>query len=325
MKTNILILALGIMLAISLFTACEQNELLEVTKEEVTSNKPLAMPDKAEVQAEALDVIQISDEIETRGASVLIYSTTSSVSANGWKHFGYSKSSLAGYKLKAVITPIGGDPDLYVYGYQSGKAAPWRYLRKSAMAGVDVSTLAGSDLNVSENYGYFSVYGYTAATFRIQIYREDICATEDCVPMDASKIIAVREGSQYVIKDGISRKFMAPNDAEAKLIVKVLTHYNIDKSCFVGRPGASFFYLTQKGKAPEGAMAGEDCVNFNPNSIEVKRVNGRWKIVDGNHSMFDFDQKEDEAREAFCIIKKYGFTKSCFVGRPGPSLQYMRK
>ena len=69
----------------------------------------------------------------------------------------------------------------------------------------------------------------------------------------------------------------------------------------------------------------EDCVQFNPNTIEVKQIGGRWKIVDGSHWMFDFENKEDEARLAFAIIKKYGFTRSCFVGRPGPSFQYMRK
>ncbi|NTV98325.1 MAG: hypothetical protein HGA70_04095, partial [Chlorobiaceae bacterium] len=50
-----------------------------------------------------------------------------------------------------------------------------------------------------------------------------------------------------------------------------------------------------------------------------------WKIVDGSHWVFDFGGKEAEARAAFAIIKKYGFTRSCYVGRPNPSFQYLRK
>ena len=54
-------------------------------------------------------------------------------------------------------------------------------------------------------------------------------------------------------------------------------------------------------------------------------MDGRWKIVDGDHWMFDFGNKQKEANQALAIIKKHGFTRSCFVGRPGPSFKYMRK
>ena len=69
----------------------------------------------------------------------------------------------------------------------------------------------------------------------------------------------------------------------------------------------------------------EDCIPFNPNTTTVKNINGRWKIVDGNHWMFDFGNKKAEAEKAYSIIKKYGFTRSCFVGRPDPSFQYLKK
>jgi len=84
-------------------------------------------------------------------------------------------------------------------------------------------------------------------------------------------------------------------------------------------------YLLVNGNAPQGSMPGEDCVSFNPNTIEVKNIGGRWKIVDGSHWVFDFNNKENEARTALAIIKKYGFTRSCFVGRPDASFQYLRK
>jgi len=99
----------------------------------------------------------------------------------------------------------------------------------------------------------------------------------------------------------------------------------MDSSCFVGRPDPSFRYLLVNGNAPQGSMPGEDCVSFNPNTIEVKNIGGRWKIVDGSHWIFDFGDKESEARTALTIIRKYGFTRSCFVGRPNPSFNYLRK
>lgn len=67
----------------------------------------------------------------------------------------------------------------------------------------------------------------------------------------------------------------------------------------------------------------EDCVPFNPNTTTVTNIQGRWKIVDGSHSLFDFGNKESDARQAFAIIKKYGYNQSCYVGRPQPSFQYL--
>ncbi|MEM1325179.1 MAG: hypothetical protein AAGI23_04450 [Bacteroidota bacterium] len=308
------------------FTACEQDQLETVAPVVKENQKPMAITDLATTPKDAVDLIEIDDtNLESRGTKVLVYSSTGSVTAAGWKHFWYTKSALAGYRYTAVITPTGGDPDLYIYGYDTGNASPWRYVRRSANAGEDSAHLAGSDLNLDEEYGAFSVYGFTASTFKIRIYREEICKMEDCLSINTSAVKAVKEGSRYLITDGRSRMFMAPNSNEAKMIVRVFSHYGINQSCFVGRPGASFFYLNKDGNAPEGSMPGEDCIGFNPDNIEVKQIGGRWKIVEGNHWIFDFDTKEDEARQAFCIIKKYGFTKSCYVGRPGPSLEYLRK
>lgn len=67
----------------------------------------------------------------------------------------------------------------------------------------------------------------------------------------------------------------------------------------------------------------EDCLGFNPSNIELKQINGRWKIVDGSHWMFDFDNKRDEARMAHRILRRYRADQTCYVGRPDPSLTYL--
>ena len=67
----------------------------------------------------------------------------------------------------------------------------------------------------------------------------------------------------------------------------------------------------------------EDCVSFSNRNAEVSKINGRWKIVDGNHWLFDFAGKRDEAYQALRVIKYYRMNQSCFVGRPNPSFTYM--
>src|SRR6185503_5497051 len=67
----------------------------------------------------------------------------------------------------------------------------------------------------------------------------------------------------------------------------------------------------------------EDCVSFNPQTTTDQQISGSWKIVDGNHWVFDFGSNEAEARQALAIIQHYGMNQSCFVGRPDPSFQYL--
>jgi protocatechuate 3,4-dioxygenase beta subunit len=58
----------------------------------------------------------------------------------------------------------------------------------------------------------------------------------------------------------------------------------------------------------------EDCVSFNPATTAVTSIDGRWKIVDGSHWIFDFGSNRAEAEQSLQIIKKHNFTRTCFVG-----------
>ncbi|MBF0585959.1 hypothetical protein INT08_07625 [Prosthecochloris sp. N3] len=149
---------------------------------------------------------------------------------------------------------------------------------------------------------------------------------EDCISFNPATTTVKNVNGSWKIVDGNHWMFDFGNKrSEAYKALRVIKHYKLNQSCFVGRPDPSFQYMLTSGNAPKGPMPGEDCISFNPSTIEVKEINGRWKIVDGNHWMFDFGNKEDEARTAYAVIKKYGFTRSCFVGRPDPSFQYLRK
>jgi len=69
----------------------------------------------------------------------------------------------------------------------------------------------------------------------------------------------------------------------------------------------------------------EDCVTFNADRIQVKKIQGCWKIVEGDHWIFDFGNKLGEARKSLILIKQHGFRKSCYIGRPNPSFSYLRR
>lgn len=149
---------------------------------------------------------------------------------------------------------------------------------------------------------------------------------EDCVGFNPVTTEVKNIGGRWKIADGghLILDF-GGNKAEADLALKIIKYYGMNSQCFVGRPDPSLTYWRVNGQAPAGPAPGEDSIAFNPDTIEVKKINGRWKIVDGSHWILDFEDNEAEAQTSFQVIKKYGFRYICFVGRPGPSMTYFRK
>lgn len=157
-------------------------------------------------------------------------------------------------------------------------------------------------------------------------YHPRLTVREDCVNFNPRNTKVEFIKGRWKIVDGSHWLFDFGNKkAEARAALRIIKHYRINQSCFVGRPDPSIKYLLVSGRAPAGSLQGEDCLTFNSRSAVVKRIGGRWKIVDGSHWLFDFGNKEDEARKTLSIIKKYKFKYSCFVGRPDPSFVYLRK
>ncbi len=148
---------------------------------------------------------------------------------------------------------------------------------------------------------------------------------EDCLTFNTNNVRLQTDHSRWLLTDDKSRMILFDNQQEAQKSLNIIKNYGINSHCFVGRPDPSLEYWLVGGRAPRGSILNEDCISFNLSDIAVTQVNGRWKIVEGGrHSMFDFADKESEARQALAIIKKYGFTYSCFVGRPNPDFQYLR-
>lgn len=149
---------------------------------------------------------------------------------------------------------------------------------------------------------------------------------EDCIRFNPDRVSVQQINNRWKIVDG-SHWIMdfETNRNEAMQSLQIIKRFRFDSMCFVGRPDPSFTYFLSRGNAPAGSVSNEDCLSFNNNAIQVKLINNRWKIVEGNHYMFDFGSNKAEAIETYKIIKKYRFTKSCFVGRPGPSMTYMKR
>jgi len=188
----------------------------------------------------------------------------------------------------------------------------------------------GSKCGYGQERGYMWIkyncnkVGYAASW--VEAKPKPVPVKEDCVSFNPTRAQVKKIKKRWKIVDGSHWMFdFGSKKSEAVKALAIIKYYKINRSCFVGRPGPSFQYLLVGKRAPKGAMKGEDCLRFNPRTTKVKKVRKKWIIVDGNHLMFNFGKKKKEAYQALKMIKKYGFTYSCFVGRPGPSFKYLRQ
>ena len=153
---------------------------------------------------------------------------------------------------------------------------------------------------------------------------------EDRISFNPENVTAIQVSSRWKVADG--DHWILDFDQKrtgAERAVAVIKHYHLSTVCFVGRPSCPghqplMYWLDRRGEPPKGAMAAEDAIGFDPKVSVVRQIGQRWKIADGNNWLVDFGPAEGNARLSLHLIRKYGFNKICFVGRPSPPMIYFR-
>jgi hypothetical protein len=69
---------------------------------------------------------------------------------------------------------------------------------------------------------------------------------------------------------------------------------------------------------------GDDCIPFDPTAIRVQQMDGRWKLVDGKHWLYDFGPDQAAAHQALKVIRHYRMDRLCSIGAAEhPSFSYL--
>ena len=223
-----------------------------------------------------------------------------------------------------------GDYDEYVYHWTSAVNG-----RTPSGTPVNADTNGDGIVSMKEAHEYARSHDSRSEHPVIGSCRVDACDPDlkaevgfkdDCISFNPATTTVGQVRGSWKVMDGGNWLFdFGSNPAEANRTLAIIKHYNMNQSCFVGRPHPSFEYMLVSGREPAGPFRGEDCVSFNPATIKVTSAGGRWKIGEGGEWMFDFGSNKSEADQALEVIRKHGFTQSCFVGRPNPSFSYLRK
>jgi hypothetical protein len=149
---------------------------------------------------------------------------------------------------------------------------------------------------------------------------------EACVSFDPERVDLSRSEGRWKIAEGRRWLFdFGPSRDDAEHALEVIHYYHLDQTCYVGPRDSQFAYLLRGGQAPSGNLESEDCDRFNADRLDVRRVEGRFRIVDGDRWLYDFGSRRDEAEQALEIIQKHGFRAACYVGRSEANFRYFRR
>lgn len=151
----------------------------------------------------------------------------------------------------------------------------------------------------------------------------------DCLCFNPSLVEIAEEDGKYKLMEGDKWLIYYGSKGDAAKSALALTKaYKWDQMCWLGSssPGKmEFQYFLVGGDAPAGAAAGEDCLFINPDNCEVKEIDGRWKIVEGDVWHLDFAARKQLAEQALDVLRYYGFKRICYTGRPYAPMMYLRK
>lgn len=129
---------------------------------------------------------------------------------------------------------------------------------------------------------------------------------------------AVSESNKPILQVGASR-------VEARLALHLMQFYSMNRVCRVAGTEPAFTYYKSGKRSPRGAVAGEDCIGFNPKKVKHVKKGDTYFLVEGSHSIVELGKNERPARKARNIVREIGFRNICYIGRPQPSMVYFRK
>ncbi len=179
----------------------------------------------------------------------------------------------------------------------------------------------------------------TAITACKKIKIDDVAIeslTEECIAFNAEDVMLNLDATPSIVYGSTVLDYY-PNETEARQALQRIKYYGYDEKCtcadgtFTDESGAELdprgmVYYLKDGQAITGsAIEEEDCLPFNPEKLVAKKLGNNWTIVERpGHLMFAFGNDKAACTNALAVIKKHGFTESCFVGRPMASMQYLK-
>ncbi len=146
---------------------------------------------------------------------------------------------------------------------------------------------------------------------------------EECLKFDFNHLTVVEDMGSYGVADNETWIInVGGSRPEARVALHVMQHYRMDEICYVGGDRSPMMYLLANRDAPNGRIAGEDCIHFDNSRARIMERDSGWALTDGSDPLMALGPTRANAEQALAAIRQYNFNEICFIGRPNPSMIY---
>jgi hypothetical protein len=141
--------------------------------------------------------------------------------------------------------------------------------------------------------------------------------TGELVKIDPRKVEVRKDGAEWVVAAGaeVLGRYGATEWA-ARDAARTVRDANFTEYCKLGGTSNLTFFL-RDGKPPARAPISAQGRNFDPTTLKVQQVNGKWAVTEGGRPLFDVSG-QPEGETVVRVLKAYGFDQLAHLTAGGP-------
>jgi hypothetical protein len=146
------------------------------------------------------------------------------------------------------------------------------------------------------------------------------------VPFDWRRAEIRREKGEWKLASGsqVLATFGA-NEFEARHALTALQHYRFSEQWCAGSEKNAFRYFLANGQSPRGVMLGLAGKPFDPDTLELKKVENHFALFAGPDPLIHLGSNPEEGKQLLSVIRKNQFDRLCNVGEPGQGITFLIK
>jgi hypothetical protein len=148
----------------------------------------------------------------------------------------------------------------------------------------------------------------------------------DRVAFDWRRVQTRLDGNVWKLAAGgvVLASFGADQDA-ARRALDAIRYYRFTELHLVGRPTHLFSYFLVGGMPPRGVPLGVPSEPFQPESLKVREIEGKWALCSGDRAVIALGESKDEATGLLEVIRRQRFDLLCRIGKPEDGFTFLAR
>jgi hypothetical protein len=142
---------------------------------------------------------------------------------------------------------------------------------------------------------------------------------ESLTPIHPQRIdLQWQDDCWQLVDDGIAIKDFGRREKEARTALSLIREFGFTERGTIGSPQPVMEYWLVNGHAPSGAPRSMRPKPIDLATLRVEETQKQWVVRDVYQMLFNFGDREQDARQAAAVLRRYGFTQIGSLGQGTP-------